>query len=157
MNVQNSTFQKFDPARVPSPCFVVDEVAVERNLEILASVASRSNAKILLALKAFSMYHFGPLVGRYLSGVCASGLHEALLGKEFYTGEVHTFSPGFCDSSLGKILKISDHVVFNSIDQWNRFQAQVTQASRLKIQFGLRINPEHSEGSVSKYDPCAEH
>ena len=75
-------FARLDLARVPSPCFVVDEAALERNLQLLGRVQQESGAKILLALKAFSMFSLAPLVSRYLAGTCASGLHEARLGRE---------------------------------------------------------------------------
>src|SRR5690606_34041848 len=91
------TFGKFDPHSVPSPCFVVDEVAVERNLKILQRVQEESGAKILLALKAFSMFSLAPLIMRYLKGTCASGLWEARLGKEEYGGEVHVYSAGYTE------------------------------------------------------------
>ena len=89
--MQFTDFTQLDLQRLPSPCFVVDEVAVERNLNILHEVGQRSGAKVLQALKAFSMWSLAPLTQRYLSGTCASGLHEARLGKEQYSGEVHVF------------------------------------------------------------------
>lgn len=150
-------FHKFDARRVPSPCFVVDEVAVEDNLRILGRVQEASGARILLALKAFSMWSLAPLVARYLRGTCASGLHEARLGREEYGGEVHTFSPAYTEADLAEILAISDHVVFNSPSQWDRYRsmARAAAARRPGLRFGLRVNPEHSEGAVPIYDPCA--
>ena len=151
------TFASFDPALVPSPCYVVDEVAIERNLKILDRVQRESGAKILLALKAFSMFSLAPLVSRYLRGTCASGLMEATLGKEEYGGEVHVYSAAFTREDLTGILDIADHVVFNTLSQWQRFQDLVQQkkAERPGLEFGLRINPEHSEGAVALYDPCS--
>lgn len=155
--MQFTDFKKLDVSSLPSPCFVVDEVALIRNLEILKLVADRSGAKILGALKAFSMHHFGELTGRYLSGTCASGLHEALLAQEFYPGEIHVFSAAFNKPDLLEILSFADHVVFNSCAQWQRFQPEIQAALSITpdIEFGLRINPEHSEGEVEIYDPCA--
>jgi carboxynorspermidine decarboxylase len=150
-------FRKFDARRVPSPCFVVDEAAVERNLRVLERVQRESGARILLALKAFAMWSLAPLVARYLKGTCASGLHEARLGREEFGGEVHVYSPAFTEPDLAEILELSDHVVFNSTSQWQRFQplAQAAAAKRPGLRFGLRVNPEHSEGAVPIYDPCA--
>lgn len=151
------TFLKFDPRRVPSPCFVVDEVAIERNLKILARVQAESGAKVLIALKAFSMFSLAPLIMRYLSGTCASGLLEAKLGREEYGKEVHVYSAAYTEADLREILQIADHVVFNTLTQWQRFQplVQQTRAERPSLDFGLRINPRHSEGKVALYDPCA--
>jgi len=150
-------FSRLDARRLPSPCFVVDEVAVEENLRVLARVQKESGAKVLAALKAFSMWSLGPLVGKYLSGTCASGAHEAKLGREHYGGEVHTYSAAYTEKDLLQVLKISDHVVFNSPAQWKRFRSISEQAkkNRPQLSFGLRVNPEHSEGAVALYDPCA--
>mgnify|MGYP003669208638 FL=1 len=155
--MQFTDFEKLDLARLPTPCFVVDEVAVERNLRILQQVAEASDAKVLAALKAFSMWRLAPLVSSYLSGTCASGLHEARLGRECYGKEVHVFSAAYTEGDLREILEIADHVVFNSCAQWQRFRALALAARdrRPGLKFGLRINPEHSEGTVPIYDPCA--
>ena len=155
--IKSKTFTEFDPSRVPSPCFVVDEASVEANLQILKRVQDESGAKILMALKAFSMFNLAPLISRYLKGTCASGLHEARLGREEFGGEVHTFSAAYTEADLKEILKISDHVVFNSFGQWQRFQPliQAAKQSRPELEFGLRVNPMHSEGATPIYDPCA--
>ena len=155
--VAQKALETFDPARVPSPCFVVDEVAVERNLTILHRVQEESGARVLAALKAFSLWRLAPLVAKYLSGTCASGLHEARLGREEYGGEVHVFSAAYTERDLREILKLADHVVFNSFGQWQRFQPLIQEAriARPHLRFGLRINPQHSEGDVPIYDPCA--
>ncbi len=160
-NIKAKTFLNFDAHRVPSPCFVVDRAAVEANLAILARVQRDSGAKILAALKAFSLWRLGPLTSQYLSGTCASGLFEARLGVEEYGGETHTYAAAFKDAELPEILQLSDHVVFNSIGQWQRFQPLIKQAQQQRSQqkqtlrFGLRINPDHSEADVALYDPCA--
>jgi carboxynorspermidine decarboxylase len=155
--MQFTDFKKLDLSLLPSPCFVVDEVAVERNLKILQDVADQSGAKVLAALKAFSMWHFGELTSKYLTGTCASGLHEAKLGKECYLGEVHVFSAAYRKSDLQQLFGIADHIVFNSCGQWKKFQPEIQQALELRpdLEFGLRLNPEHSEGELPIYDPCA--
>jgi len=155
--VAQNALETFDSDRVPSPCFVVDELAVERNLKILHRVQEESGAKVLAALKAFSLWRLAPLVAKYLSGTCASGLHEARLGREEYGGEVHVFSAAYTEQDLREILKLADHVVFNSFGQWQRFQPLIQEAriARPHLRFGLRINPQHSEGDVPIYDPCA--
>jgi carboxynorspermidine decarboxylase len=149
-------FAQFDLHRVPSPCFVVDEAAVRRNLAILKDVGERSGARVLLALKAFSMWSLAEVVGEYLDGVCASGLWEARLAREFYRGELTTYSPAYKREDLPEILRLSDAVIFNSPDQATRF-ADLIAAARAAgegFEIGLRLNPEHSEAEVAKYDPC---
>lgn len=153
----SDTFGDFDPYSVPSPCFVVDEFAIERNLKALQYVQEASGARVLLALKAFSMFSLAPLVMRYLKGTCASGLWEAELGHAEYGGEVHVYSAAYKEADLRRILSLADHVVFNTPSQWQRFQPLIQEAvqARPDLDFGLRINPLHSEGAVDIYDPCA--
>lgn len=152
-------FAHFDLHRVPSPSFVVDEAAVRRNLAILKDVRDRAGIRMLGALKAFSMWSLGSVVGEYLDGVCASGIYEARLGREHYRGEVATYCAGYKAEDLPEIFRISDHVIFNSPYQIARFKPQIDAARRAGETFdiGLRINPLHAEGEVAKYDPCQPH
>jgi len=152
-------FARLDLSRVPTPAFVVDEVAVRRNLEVLADIKTRSGAKVLLALKAFSMWALGDLVRRHLDGVCASGLWEARLGREKFGGEIATYSPAYKADDLREILALSDHVIFNSPAQIRRFSPLIAEARAAggRFDIGLRLNPEHSVGEVPKYDPSAPH
>lgn len=144
-----------DFSKLPTPCYIVDESLLKRNLEILDEVQKRTGCKILLALKAFSMYSTFPLIKQYLCGTTASGLYEARLGFEEMGGEVHTFAPAFGDDEFEEIMKYSNHIVFNSFSQWNRFKDKVKNSDK-KIECGLRINPEYSEIETDIYNPCFE-
>ncbi len=144
-------FARFDLHRVPSPAFVVDEAAVRRNLEILADVKARSGAKILCAMKAFSMWRLAPLIGEYLDGVCSSGLWESRLARDYYSGEIETYCAGYKDADMAEIVAISDHVIFNTPMQHARFAHHLNDT----VDVGLRINPEFATGDVAKYDPCS--
>jgi len=152
-------FAHFDLSRVDSPAFVVDAARLRANLRVLADVGERSGAKVLGALKAFSMWSTAPIVGEYLDGVCASGLWEARLASEFYDGEIATYCAAYKAEDLAEILQLSDHVIFNSPMQIARFQPIIEAARAAGHQFdvGLRINPLHAEGEVPRYDPCAPH
>lgn len=156
--MQFTDFSALNLARLPSPCFVVDEVALERNLTILNNVQARSGAKVLHALKAFSMWSLAPLTNKYLTGTCSSGLHEAKLAHEFYQGEIHVYSAAFSEADLRELVTFAHHIVFNSPSQILRFENICREAlkNRTDLSFGLRINPQHSEGDVPLYDPCAK-
>ncbi|MEK4653199.1 MULTISPECIES: carboxynorspermidine decarboxylase [Niallia] len=146
--------KKIDFTQAPSPSYVVDERLLTRNLEILQSVQERTGAKILLALKGFSMHSVFPLVGKYLAGVTSSSLFEARLGYEKMGKEVHAYAPAYAESEFDELLQYTDHIVFNSHSQWNRFKDKVQNADK-KIDVGLRINPEYSEIETQLYNPCA--
>jgi carboxynorspermidine decarboxylase len=147
---------QFPPANIgkipglKTPCYLVDQRLVEANCRVLAGVQERTSAKILLALKGFAMFSLFPLIRRYLPGVCASGLHEARLGREEFGGQVHTFSPAFKENEFAEIVALSDHLVFNSWSQWRKYGPQARGKK-----CGLRLNPEYSEVEVALYDPCA--
>jgi len=152
-------FAHFDLSRVDSPAFVVDTAKLRANLRILADIRDRANCKVLAALKAFSMWSVAPIIGEYLDGVCTSGLWEARLAGEFYDGEIATYCAAYKAQDLPEILRLSDHVIFNSPRQIERFAPYIAAARDRGESFdlGLRINPLHPEGEVPKYDPCAPH
>lgn len=134
---------------LPTPVYVVDEDKLTENLKILAGVQSRTGCKILLAQKAFSCFYFYPLIGKYLSGATSSGLYEARLAHEEMRGENHVYCPAYGDE-FDELVKICDHVVFNSFAQLQKFAPRAGGAS-----IGLRINPEYSTRGGGIYDPCA--
>ncbi|UTI42223.1 carboxynorspermidine decarboxylase [Niallia sp. RD1] len=146
--------KKIDFTQAPSPSYVVDERLLTKNLEVLQSIQERTGAKILLALKGFSMHSVFPLVGKYLAGVTSSSLFEARLGYEKMGKEVHAYAPAYAESEFDELLQYTDHIVFNSHSQWNRFKEKVQNAGK-KIDVGLRINPEYSEIETQLYNPCA--
>jgi carboxynorspermidine decarboxylase len=149
-----------DPALVPdSPSWVIDMTALENNLRILADVQERAGCKILIALKGFATWSTFPLVRKYLSGATASAPHEARLAHEKLGGELHAYAPAYSDSDISELLPICDHLVFNSLSQWQRFRSRVEAHNKAhpdrRVSCGLRINPEHREVAVALYDPCA--
>ncbi|WP_321323888.1 carboxynorspermidine decarboxylase [uncultured Parasphingorhabdus sp.] len=151
-------FAYFDLARVPSPAFVVDEAAVRRNLAILADIRTRSGAKVLLALKAFSMWSLAPLIDEYLDGYCASGLWEARLAREHFSGPISTYSPAYRAGDLAEISDISEHITFNNPAQIERWKSDSRQEITLdSSEIGLRINPQIPLGETEKYDPSQPH
>jgi carboxynorspermidine decarboxylase len=138
----------------PSPAYVVDLGRLRYNLAILDHVQQRSGAKVLMAMKAFSMWSVFPLVSQYLRGVCASSPWEARLGREEFGGEVHSFAAAFKESDVVELLKVSNHLVFNSFAQLERFRP-LWEKEAGRVSVGLRVNPEHSTGHTPLYDPCA--
>lgn len=137
---------------LPSPCYIVDEGLLGKNLKILNGVMKRTGCKILLAQKAFSMYTMYPLIGKYLSGTTASGLYEAILGYEEMGKENHIFSPAYREDEIDEIISLCDHIIFNSFSQLEKFKEKVLQAGK---KVGLRINPECStQVGHAIYDPC---
>lgn len=143
----------FDPSKMKTPYYIVDEALVRKNLEVLRRVKKETGCKILLAQKAFSMFSMYPLIAEYLDGTTASGLYEARLGCEKFGKETHVFSPAYTDDDIQELLQYADHFVFNSIGQWKKYQKTMIEAGKT---CGLRINPEFSTQEHGIYDPCGQ-
>lgn len=138
---------------LPTPCYVVDEALIEKNLKILNGVMQRTGAHIILAQKAFSMTTLYPLIGEYLNGTTASGLFEARLGHEAMGKENHVFAPAYREDEIDEIISICDHIIFNSFSQLEKYKDRALQACR---KVGVRINPECSTQIGHEiYDPCS--
>ncbi len=136
-----------------TPCYICEEELLEQNLLTLDRVQRETGAKIILALKGFAMHATFDLVGKYLCGCTASGLHEAKLAREKMNKEVHTYSPAFKDEDIDEIARISNDIVFNSPAQFHRYYDRVKTVNPA-ISVSLRVNPEYSSSPVDLYNPC---
>ena len=143
----------FDISKVKTPCYVISERALAKNLDILDGVMKHTGCKILLAQKAFSNFATYPQLSKVLCGTTASGLYEVRLGREEFEGEVHVYSPAYTDEDMGELVKIADHIVFNSFSQWKKHRDTVKNCGR-EVSCGLRCNPEYSEIETDIYNPC---
>lgn len=145
--------EKLDINSLPTPCYVVDEERIVRNLEILNNVEKRTGCKILLAQKAFSCYHIYPKIREYVSGTACSGLYEARLGYEEMGGENHVFSAAYRENEIDEMISYCGHIIFNSFSQLDKYRDHVLKAGR---KIGLRVNPECSTQEGHEiYDPCS--
>lgn len=143
-----------DYTQTTSPCFVLDENRLRRNMEILNSIQKQTGVKIICALKGYSFWRSFPIIAEYLPGATASSLNEARLAKEEMGKEVHVFAPAYEDTEIDEILTYADHITFNSFSQWERFKEK-TIAS--KVSPGIRVNPEFSTIETDIYNPCGLH
>lgn len=151
---------------LPSPCYVLEEERLNSNLSLLDSIQTRSQAKILLALKGYAFWRRFQNLRRVLAGSTASGLYEARLGYEEIGGrevgkEVCVYSPAFKADEMEEITRYATHIIFNSFAQWQRFKpliesqnAKLTARGDTPIEVGLRLNPLYSEVEPPIYNPC---
>ncbi|QIK59224.1 carboxynorspermidine decarboxylase [Dysgonomonas sp. HDW5A] len=140
--------------KVPSPCFVMEEELLRKNLSLIKSVKDRTGVNIILAFKAFAMWKSFPIIREYVPYSTASSVFEAQLAFEEMKSPAHTFSPAYTNENFPTFLKYSDHITFNSLTQFERFYPQVV-ADGNKVSCGIRINPEYSEVETDLYNPCA--
>jgi carboxynorspermidine decarboxylase len=139
---------------VPSPSYVVEESRLRNNLGLIADIAERAGVEIILAFKAFAGWSLFPIIREYVNGAAASSYNEARLCFEEMHSLAHTYSPVYSDAEFPEILRMSSHITFNSIAQYNKYRA-VTVNSGVDISAGLRINPEYSQVAHGIYNPCS--
>lgn len=140
-----------DFSKVPSPCYVLDESLLVKNLELISHVQQKAGVTIILAFKGFAMWSAFPIVRKYIKGATASSLHEAMLCVEEMGVKSHTYAPVYLQQEFKKIMSLSSHITFNSLSQYELFKKAL---KKKKISAGLRVNPEFSAVSTSLYNPC---
>lgn len=142
----------FDYSQIPSPCYVIDELLLRRNLELIRSVKERSGADIILAFKAFALWRTFNIVREYIPYSTASSLSEARLAYEEMGSKAHTYAPIYKEDEFDTIANCSSHITFNSLSQFERYYQQ---AKSKGVSCGLRVNPEYSDVETALYNPCA--
>lgn len=140
--------------KIPSPCYVMEESLLRRNLTLIKNVSERAGVDIILAFKAFALWKSFPVFREYGFASTASSMHEARLAWEEMGSPAHTYSPAYTEENFPVFMKYSSHITFNSLSQFNRFYPLIA-ASGDKISCGLRINPEYSVVGTDLYNPCA--
>lgn len=143
-----------DYGRFPSPCYIVEERLLRRNLQLIRDTARRADCQIILAFKAFALWRTFPIFREYIDATTASSLNEARLAAEEFGSPAHTYSPAYTEEEFPQIVACSSHITFNSLTQYARFYPMV-EASGREVSCGIRINPEYSEIEVDLYNPCA--
>lgn len=143
-----------DIQTIPSPCYVIEESLLQRNLTLIKDVKERAGIEIIMALKAFAMWKVFPIVREYIAYATASSVYEARLVYEELGTPAHTYSPAYTEADFPHLLKCSSHITFNSLSQFERFYPMVVADGR-RISCGLRINPEYSDVATDLYNPCA--
>ena len=146
-------------AGVPTPCYIMEEDLLRRNLSLIRDVAERAGVEIILAFKAFALWKSFPVFREYIHHTTASSVNEALLAAEEFGSKAHTYSPAYTDCDFDTIMACSSHITFNSLSQYERFYGRVARYNHLHssepVSCGLRVNPEYSEIEVELYNPCA--
>lgn len=140
-----------DIGQVPTPCYVLEEERLRANLAVMERVQRESGAHIILALKGFAMWSAFPIIRETLGGCTASSLNEARLAAEEFGRAVHVYAPAYSEAEFPEILRLADHLSFNSFSQWQRFRSRALAAG---VSCGIRVNPQVQEVATDMYNPC---
>ena len=92
-----NTFTSFDYTQIPSPCYVMEETLLRRNLALIKSVKERANVEIILAFKSLALWKTFPIIREYIPYSTASSLSEARLAYEEMGSKAHTYAPVYTD------------------------------------------------------------
>ena len=141
-------------SKIPSPCFVLEEKKLHNNLKILAQIRAKTGVQIILALKGFAFWAAFPMVKKYLNGATASSLSEAKLCSEELKCLAHTYAVAYTPTDFAEIMKLSSHISFNSLSEFEKYYPSVLGFEKRKISCGLRMNPSFSVIENPKNDPC---
>ena len=114
-----------DIDKVPSPCYVMDEKLLRKNLSLIKSVADKAGVEIILAFKSFAMWKSFPIFREYIRYTTASSVYEARLAYEEFGSKAHTYSPAYTETDFPVIMKCSSHITFNSFNQFRHFYPEV--------------------------------
>ena len=134
---------------IQTPYYLIDKQKLLVNLEKIDYVRKHSGAKALLALKCFATWSVFDLMQRYMDGTTSSSLYELKLGRQKFAGEAHAYSVAWADDEIGEMIENCDKIIFNSIGQLERFDAQTQSVIR-----GLRVNPQVSSSDYLLADPA---
>jgi carboxynorspermidine decarboxylase len=135
---------------IPNPCFVLDEVLFEQNMEALSALEKESGVHVLCALKGFAMWSFFPKMMNYISGGTASSLHEVRLINHEMGVKAHSCFVAYDQDEFQEVQQLSSHITFNSFNQFERFKNELTN----NVEYAFRINPEFSNVDAKAYNPC---
>ena len=141
---------------IPSPCYVLEEKKLRKNLQVIKQVSERAGVEIILAFKGFSMWSAFPVVREYVSGATASSINELKLCNEEMGTKAHAYFVAYKENEIEDVLKGSSHVTFNSLSQVEAYSEYLSKYKK-NVSFGLRVNPEYSEVTTDLYNPAASH
>lgn len=149
MKVNPDTYEE-----VKLPTYILEEERLRSNLSLIHKVAQEANIEIILAFKAFALWKVFPIFREYITSTTASSLYEATLAYERFGHKAHTFSPAYNDYEIDDIARMSSHLTFNSLSQYERYHNRAL-AVNSELKMGVRVNPEYSEIETTLYNPCA--
>ncbi|MFZ5552441.1 MAG: carboxynorspermidine decarboxylase [Bacteroidota bacterium] len=141
-----------DLALVPSPCYVLEEELLRKNLQLIKNVQDEAGIEIILAFKGFAMWSAFPIVREYIKGATASSVNEAHLCFEEMKTKSHTYCVAIAPYEIDELIGYSSHLTFNSLTQFNKYKDKAIKAG---ISCGIRVNPEYSEVTTELYNPCS--
>ncbi|WP_302986800.1 carboxynorspermidine decarboxylase [uncultured Muribaculum sp.] len=143
---------------IPTPFYIVYEEKLRRNLELISRVKQEAGVNIIMAFKANALWKTFPIIKEYVTDYTASSLNEMHLGNEELGGNVHSYCPAYTPETINEYLNGSSHITFNSVNQFNRFKADLdkhnTTPGNKHVSPGLRVNPLCSVIETDIYNPA---
>jgi carboxynorspermidine decarboxylase len=143
---------------LPTPCYVVYEERLRRNLDIIRRVSTEAEVKIIMAFKANALWKTFPIIKEYVDSSTASSLNEMRLSLDYLGHDVHAYCPVYTDDSFPQFLQGCSHITFNSLAQFNKYLPLVKALKKNNPQhhcsLGLRVNPQCSVIDTDIYNPA---
>ncbi len=144
-----------DYSKIPSPCYLLEEKRLRNNLRLIQKVSKEADVEIILAFKGFAMWGVFPIIKEYINGAAVSSLNEARLATEELSFKTHTYAPAYSAGEFEDLMRLSSHITFNSLSQFEKFQSNIEHFNDHSISCGLRVNPEYSDVTTILYNPAS--
>lgn len=148
-------------SHLKTPYYIVYEEKLRNNLELIADVARRSGAEIIMAFKANALWKTFGVLREYGAKFTASSLNELQLGNEELGCKAHSYCPAYTVETIEKYLEGSSHITFNSLSQFERFfpaveryNVKAEEKGAPRVSPGLRVNPQCSVIETDIYNPA---
>jgi len=145
--------RNYDVSQIPSPCYVLEEKLLIKNLRILNRVEQEAGVSILCALKGYAFWKSFSLLKQYVTGATASSLFEAKLISEEWGVKAHLCCPVYVPKDFDEITSISSFITFNSFSQYELYKKRALVKG---LSIGLRVNPLYAEIETELYNPASE-
>lgn len=150
--IYNTTLKKSLPPS--TPYFLFDKEKLIQKLFLHKTIKEKSNIKLVYSIKSLSHIKILKEISKYIEGFSVSSLFESNLVKHIINKRhtIHFISPGIRGDQWVAISKVAHFVTINSLEQFMRFKDRLNP----KTSYGIRINPEMSFISDSRYNPCRQ-
>jgi len=146
----NTALKKSLPSS--TPYFLFDKEKLKKKLFLHKTIEEKSNIKLVYSIKSLSHVKILKEISRHIKGFSVSSLFESNLVKHITNKQhtIHFISPGIKDNQWDTVSNTAHFVTFNSLEQFMRFKDKL----KSKTSYGIRLNPEISFISDSRYNPC---
>ncbi len=137
---------------INTPALIWDLDRLDKRMQSLKKFALETDCRLLYSMKACSVGTVLDVIKGHIAGFSCSSLYESRLARRMVgsRGSVHLTTPALNPGDMQNYGQYTDYLSLNSLDQFERFHP----ALKYQTNCGIRINPQLSQVSDLRFDPC---